>query len=281
MNRFSRVSGGVSIATLAFSLSSVTIDHASAVSQIPVPHRAVYKIGLSDSQESSNVTSAEGRMVFEIAGNACEGYTMSQRLVVWMGHNDSSDQLLDFRVSTFESGDGGLYRFASRTYLDDKIVEEANGTAQRKSDAVEVALDQPGKKSLVLNQRVMFPSQHLIALLAAAKADQRFFSTGIYEGAGQGERADTVTAIIGSAELADGQDGLIDGKKGWPVSIAYFSEGKDDENENGEELPDYQMSFTLFENGIARDLRMNYGDYVLSGHLEELNALDTSECEVN
>jgi hypothetical protein len=65
------------------------------------------------------------------------------------------------------------------------------------------------------------------------------------------------------------------------VSIAYFSEGNDEKNKTGEELPDYQMSFTLFENGIARDLRMNYGDYVLSGDLEELDALDTSECETN
>ena len=102
---------------------------AAPLTQIPVPHRAIYKIDLQDSQESSGVTSAEGRMVFEIAGNACEGYTMSQRLVVLMGNRDEADQLLDFRVSTFESGDGGLYRFSSRTYLDEVIVEQATGSS--------------------------------------------------------------------------------------------------------------------------------------------------------
>jgi len=216
--------------------------------------------------------------VFEIAGNACEGYTMSQRLVVWMGNGDEGDQLLDFRVSTFESGDGGLYRFSSRTYLDDRIVEQATGTAERKPGSVEVALDNPDKKSLSFDSSVMFPSQHLHALLAAARSDQRFFSTGIYEGAGQGERADTVTAVIGSAERGDDPDGLISGKKAWPVSIAYFSEDGSKEDKTGEEVPDYQMSFVLFENGVAGDLQMNYGDYILSGKLEKLDALDTSEC---
>ncbi len=252
---------------------------AAPVAQIPVPHRAIYKIDLQDSKESSGVTSAEGRMVFEIAGNACEGYTMSQRLVVLMGNRDDADQLLDFRVSTFESGDGGLYRFASRTYLDEVIVEQATGTAERKSGAVQVALDSPGKKSLTFDQSVLFPSQHLQALLKAAKADQRFFSTSIYEGAGQGERADVVTALIGSAVQAEDLDGLIEGKIAWPVSIAYFNGRGGEENRSGEETPDYQMSFTLFENGIARKLRMNYGDYTLSGELEKLDALEISECQ--
>jgi hypothetical protein len=253
-------------------------NSATAGSQIPVPHRAVYKIGLSDSKESSGVTGAEGRMVFEIAGNACEGYTMSQRLVVLIAHNESGDQLLDFRVSTFESGDGALYRFASRTYVDDQIVEEAIGTAERQLESVVVALDNPGKKSLTFDQSIMFPSQHLHALLGAAKADQHFFSTNIYEGAGQGERTDTVSAVIGLAERGEGSDDLIAGKTGWPVSIAYFSKGETKEDKSGEEMPDYQMSFTLYENGVTRNLKMNYGDYVLSGELEKLDPLDISDC---
>jgi len=252
---------------------------AFAVARIPVPHRAIYAIGLSDSEESSGVTSAEGRMVFEIAGNACEGYTMSQRLVVWIARSESDDQLLDFRVSTFESGDGDLYRFASRTYVDERIVEEANGTAERKREAVVVDLDSPGTKSLKIEQSVMFPSQHLLALLREAKADRHFFSTNIYEGAGQGERTDTVSAVIGSAVEGKKSDGLTKGMTGWPVSIAYYSKEKgEDDTKSGEEMPSYQMSFTLYENGVTHDLKMNYGDYVLSGKLEKLDALDTSDC---
>jgi len=270
-----RIAGAAAfVAAAAFSFP------AWAVSQIPVPHRAIYKIGLADSEHTSGVTGADGRMVFEIAGNACEGYTMSQRLVVRIAHSENGDQLLDFRVSTFESGDGALYRFASRTYLDDQIVEEATGTAERQSESVVVALDNPSKKSLTFERPVMFPSQHLLALLEAARRKQHFFSTNIYEGAGQGERTDVVSAVIGTADENKGATGLISGKTGWPVSMAYFSDTKENAEQTGERTPDYQLSFTLYENGVTRDLKMNYGDYVLSGTLEKLDALDISECAV-
>jgi hypothetical protein len=269
---------GFVLAATAVLAVAAAADVALAVSPIPVPHRAIYKIGLSDSRDSSGVTGAEGRMVFEIAGNACEGYTMSQRLVVLIAHSENGDQLLDFRVSTFESGDGALYRFASRTYVDDQIVEEATGTAERQTGSVVVALDNPSKKSLTFDQSTLFPSQHLHALLKAARGDEHFFSTNVYEGAGKGERTDTVSAVIGSAERGDHSDGLIEGKIGWPVSMAYFSETEDKDNKSGERLPDYQMSFMLYENGVTRDLKMNYGDYVLSGKLEKLDPLDASDC---
>ena len=126
---------------------------------------------------------------------------------------------------------------------------------------------------------MLFPSQHLQALLKAAKTDQRFFSTSIYEGAGQGERADTVTAIIGSAKQGGNQDDQIEGKTAWPVSIAYFNGRGGEVDRTGEGVPDYQMSFTLSENGVARKLRMNYGDYTLAGELEKLDALEISECQ--
>ena len=82
--------------------------------QAPVPHRAVYSIGLAEGSPASGVTAASGRMVFEISGSACEGYTMTQRLVVRLGGGESGDRTLDFRVSTFEAGDGKLYRIVTK-----------------------------------------------------------------------------------------------------------------------------------------------------------------------
>ena len=49
-------------------------------------------------------------------------------------------------------------------------------------------------------------------------------------------------------------------------------------SELGEELPTYQMSFTLYENGVTNDLVMDYGDYALSGSLEEIEPLADQGC---
>ena len=55
----------------------------------------------------------------------------------------------------------------------------------------------------------------------------------------------------------------------WPVTISYFNE-----NAKSDTLPVYRMSFKLYENGITRDLTMDYGDFVLTGKLTKLELLD-------
>ncbi|HEX2257831.1 MAG TPA: cell envelope integrity EipB family protein [Afifellaceae bacterium] len=250
-----------------------------AVTDAPVPHRAVYEIGLAESQERSGVTNASGRMVFEVAGSACEGYTMTQRMVVRLGDTEGDDRLLDFRVSTFESGDGALYRFSSRTYINDRVVEEVTGLAERTGRGIQVKLQNPDEKTLRLAEQALFPSQHLHAILAAARAERHFVSAEIYEGAGKGESADTATAVIGGPEKAAGSEPVTGGKTRWPVSIAYFDNEPDGGEASGEQTPTYQMSFLLYENGVTRDLLMDYGDYALSGKLESIDALEPSPCD--
>jgi hypothetical protein len=251
----------------------------AAPAGIPVPHRAVYEIGLAETQERSGITSASGRMVFEVEGSACEGYTMSQRMVVRLGNAEGADRLLDFRVSSFESGDGAVYRFASRTAINDQVVENVTGLAKRTGRGIQVKLENPDEKTVSLGAQALFPSQHLHAILDAARADRRFVSAEIYEGAGKGESADTATAVIGGPEQTAGSEPVTGGKVRWPVSIAYFENDPQSEPASGEQTPSYQMSFLLYENGVTRDLMMDYGDYVLSGTLESIDALEPSPCE--
>lgn len=251
----------------------------AALMDAPVPHRAVYDIGLAESQERSGITSADGRMVFEVDGSACEGYTMTQRMVVRLGNAEGADRLLDFRVSTFESGDGETYRFTSRTAINDQVVEEVKGLAKRTASGIQVKLENPNEKTVRLAEQALFPSQHLHVILAAAREDRRFVSAEIYEGAGKGESADTATAVIGGAEQTAGSEPVTGGKTRWPVSIAYFDNETDAAPASGEQTPSYQMSFLLYENGVTRDLMMDYGDYALSGTLDSIDALEPSPCE--
>ncbi len=265
--------------TLAGPAYAATPKPADALVDVPVAHRAVYAIGLAGASDGSGITAATGRLVFEVSGNRCEGYTMSQRLVVRLGGSEEADRILDFRVSTFEAGDGGLYRFVSRTYVNERVIEDVKGMAERTAHGIEVHLENPDEKVVMLENGTLFPGQHLSALLEAARADRRFMSTAIYEGAGQGEASDTASAIIGSAERRTSDHPLTSGLVGWPVSIAYFSDDADGEKQDfGDQVPSYQMSFVLYENGVTRDLVMDYGDYKLSGTLESIEALDQEDC---
>ena len=67
----------------------------------------------------------------------------------------------------------------------------------------------------------------------------------------------------------------LDAIQAWPVSIAYFeprTQGRD-------ALPVYEISFLMFDNGVSRRLRIDYGDFALQGDLTEITFHEPSKCE--
>jgi hypothetical protein len=266
------------VAPALFVGSGAAAQIAAPLRDIIVPHRAVYDIDLARSDETSSVSSASGRMVFEITGSACLGYTMRQRMVVNIGNDDGNMGRLDFQISTFESGEGDLYSFDSRTRLNQEVIEAVVGEARRLTSGIEVTLTEPTEKTVQLDDDTLFPSQHLQAILDAAVSDRNFLAAQLYEGAGTGEVSDAVTAAIGGVESSGSEGALRNGVRHWPVSVGYFGGADGSEEVFGEETPSYQMQFTLYENGVTNDLLMDYGDYALSGSLEQIEPLEKPDC---
>ena len=58
----------------------------------------------------------------------------------------------------------------------------------------------------------------------------------------------------------------------WPVSIGYF------EPKGGDLTPSYQIDFRLYENGVSRELLIDYGDFSIHGTLTALEYLKATEC---
>jgi hypothetical protein len=263
---------------LAICATAAAAQTAPQLRSVLAPHRAIYDIALKRTDEGSGVSSADGRMVFEVTGNSCDGYKMRQRMVVNIGDGEGNIGLLDFRITTFESAEGDVFSFDSRTTVNKEVVEAVEGEARRHGDAIEVSLKQPAEKIVTLAGNALFPSQHLQAILDAARANRRFLSVDIYEGAGSGEAADEAAAAIGEAMPPVPNAPLRSGVRHWPVSVGYFDPENPTESPLGEELPTYQMSFTLYENGVTNDLVMDYGDYALSGSLQEIEPLAGGDC---
>ena len=92
----------------------------------------------------------------------------------------------------------------------------------------------------------------------------------------------TTTVIVGKQEGTASNDpelkalNKLGTEKFWPVDIAYF----DETAEGGEDTPEYRISFKLYENGLTRDLEMDYGDFTIRGKLVDLAVFepDTPSC---
>jgi len=249
-----------------------------------VPHRAIYEMTLDEALSASGITGIDGRMVFEFTGSPCDGYSLNMRMVTQMTDSQGEINLTDLRSSTWEQGDGKKFRFQSAQYLNDKLGDVTMGRAVRDTPKapVEVKLSQPSRSELNLTGPVFFPTQHSIALIEKALAGQKVFQARIYDGSEKGRKVYETTAFIG-VEVKPGSEGTkleapakenrLGDMPSWPVSIGYFDQT------NGDLTPSYQIDFRLYENGVSRELLIDYGDFSIHGTLTSLEYLKVKDCK--
>jgi hypothetical protein len=120
----------------------------------------------------------------------------------------------------------------------------------------------------------MFPSGHTILLMAKAQAGENFLSRQVFDGA-TAEGAVLVTAAIGGKVQPDPNDPLkapILQHSGFRVRLAFFPANV------AEEKPDYELGMLLLDNGVSRDMLIDYGDYTIKAKLDNIEPLPKPGC---
>ena len=257
---------------LAFLTVLATVGSASASGPLAA-HRAVYEIDLAEATERSGITGMTGRMVYDFGGSSCDGYTVSFRFVTRVETEDVT-RVTDQQTTTYENVEENVFQFATRSFVDQQQDRDVKGMASEGS----VELTRPEERSVDLPEAA-FPTQHTLELLRAAERGETLFERRIFDGSDDADKALATTAIIGkSREGASGEGNVLsdefDGLRYWPVTIAYYNDG----GSEGEALPLYRIEMDLFENGVARDIAMDYGDFRLSGTLSQLDMKPSDDC---
>ncbi|MGB8818512.1 MAG: cell envelope integrity EipB family protein [Rhizobiaceae bacterium] len=258
--------------------SSVFTSTSAATMSILAPHRAVYDLELKDASDRSGIKGLRGRMVYEFNGSVCDGFTTTFRYVTKID-NGEAERLTDQQTTTFESADGKDFEFLTKNYVDKAIDKETRGKAHLGDTSLDVEVTKPLEAKHQLDKS-FFPTTHLVDLLSRAESGEKFYEAKIFDGTEDADRTLTTTVILGdknkSANIGDDQKAAEPLKNAdyFPVSISYF----DAESETGEETPVYQIGFKLYENGVTRDLVMDYGDFTLTGKLVDLKLYDKPDC---
>lgn len=262
--------------TLAVSASPTAVFAATAT--VMVSHRAVYELSLLRADGNKAPRTARGRIAFDFIGSACEGYSQNFRQLTELQSDEGAPRVSDMRSATFEDGDGRNFRFKVETDVDQAPAELTDGRAVRAADGgLSVDLSHPKKAKLDLARDVAFPTEHLRHVIEAARAGQKLVAIKVYDGSETGEKVFDTTTVIGASLTGPADDAstsVPDLAKlaRWPVSISYFEQGKADSQ------PNYVLSFDLYENGISRELKLDYGDFALLGHMVKLEMLPTKAC---
>ncbi|PWR23427.1 cell envelope integrity EipB family protein [Zavarzinia compransoris] len=240
-------------------------------------HRAIYELRLGQNRPGSGVAMADGKMVIEFA-DTCDGYTLTQRLRMRLSDGEGSATSTDFRVANWESDDGRRFRFSTRHLVNDQEDEAYEGSAELNADGSGTATyTKPEDRTETLIPGTVFPTMHTVELLRAAEAKKPLLTKPLFDGTGD-ETVYSVVGAIGRSSVADpagltgkGKD-VLAGKPSWPVRLAFFSLA------GNEELPQYEVGFRLYANGISGDIEMAYGDFSIDAVLSEIEALPKPDC---
>lgn len=251
----------------------------ASAGQMPLAaHRAVYELKMIKSSGSKAPADAHGRIAFDFTGSACDGYVMNFRQLTEMTPAEGTVRISDMRSETFEDGEGKAFRFSVQTKLDDRPDDDLDGQASLSgSGDLSIELKRPKLKKADLGQNVIFPTDHIKRILATARDGGTTLGVKVYDGSDSGEKVFDTLSVIGKPLTSEPVEAAahlpeLAGMTRWPVAISYFTVGK------GDDAPDYVLSFDLYENGISRALKLDYGDFVLSGDMSQLELLPPAVC---
>lgn len=248
-------------------------------------HRAVYDLKLASTRGKRAMSSVRGRILYDFSGSACDGYALQFRQVSELDSGEGRSVVSDLRATSWEDGTAKRLRFHSQNYFDENLRDSVDGEAQRSDKEVAVELKEPSEKKLDLNNDLVFPTQHVRRIIDAAREGKTLLQLSVYDGSDTGEKVYDTLTVIGQAIPADapkptdataGQS-LFAGMARWPVTISYFDHGVDDSK--GEQVPVYAITFELYENGVSRALKLDYGDFVLSGEMTSIEMKDVKPCQ--
>jgi hypothetical protein len=245
-------------------------------------HRAIYELKLAQTRGNSAVA-ARGRILYDFSGNACEGYALQFRQVSELDNGEGKVTLSDLRSTTWEDGAAKKFIFKSQNYLNETLLDSVDGQAERQRDKVAVTLNQPVAKTFDLEAGMVFPTDHMRRIIAAAREGKNILELPVYDGSEKGEKVYDTLTVIGAEiapnervpnDAAAGKQALA-GLKRWPVTVSYF----DKTARSSDQAPVYAIKFEVYENGVSRALMLDYNDFAISGELIAIELRDTAPCK--
>jgi hypothetical protein len=244
-----------------------------------VPHRAFYRLSLATLGSDSEVSDVQGGIGYEIS-DGCDGWIVEQQYamrILWSNgtETDSSDTFV-----SWESKDGLEYRFNAKKFRNGEQYKLINGRAEleSKGGAGMARFDEPENSKIPLPAGTVFPTEHTIILLQEALNGKKFDRHMVFDGSDVEGASATSTVILNRKPAGDG--GVLEAPLGphpvWPMKLAFYA--AEGQAGPGEELPEFELSMDIQENGIAASLVLIFDGFSLNGTLESIERLPDPRC---
>ncbi|HUW80018.1 MAG TPA: DUF1849 family protein [Acidocella sp.] len=226
---------------------------------------AVYKLTLSKVRTHS-LTGANGQMNFRVV-DGCTGWGTTQHLTLLIRNVDGSLTKSVSDYITWESKDGKTFTFTLRERDNDgkeQIDDAGTATHTGSNGGGVITYTTPANTTLSMPPGTIFPMAHTEALLAAGRERKKFISPTLFDGTTADGAQASFVAILGHHGPEKNAFAPLSAIPSTDVDIAFY------ERKNGDENPDFRSSMRYFDNGVATNLVLDFGDFVMTGKLVSL-----------
>jgi hypothetical protein len=269
-----RLSAALLIAVMSPALAGTAATPAMFEARAPSiqAHRATYALTLKSSNDKG-VLEAAGTMTYDVS-DACTGWTTAQHLTINLVDRDGREVRMVQDYATFETKDGTHLTFHTKQMTDDQVTQQLDGVAvlERPGGRGHADFTAPEHKRVSLPMGTMLPNAHTLAVIQAGLSGQRFLAVPLFDGTGDDGAQDSFVTIENWHGPHNERWLPLSGLPSGRVHVAFF------DHDQKTEMPDYEIGMRYFDNGVADDLAMNFGDFVMAGKLDQFDLKTSPRC---
>ena len=232
----------------------------------PVSHEAVYSIGLaSTAGGADSVVGASGVLRYK-AQKTCDVWETETVFSLDLSRELAGVETTHWKQTTVESLDGCRFDFTVYARENGRDRKELSGRAFCEGGKKKLFVDYPVAMKADFPKTVKFPLEQTVAWLDAAQKGQKSFTSYVFDGT----RADALTVM--NAVVSD-RDAKTKSRR---FDFAFYPAQK---GQNADGVPLYESSARYYDNGVADDVRQDFGAYVLQSKLKSFKRLKDIPCE--
>ena len=259
------VTSALSVQAVAAAMPPAPLIPAPAPGAL-LAHKALYTLTL-DATKSGDVIAARGTMGYEVT-DACDGWAVRQRLTMTITNADGQDIQMSSDYATWESKDGLKFRYHMRQTTDTAVTSQTDGEAslEKPGGVGEARYTSPHDNTSPLPAGTVFPMAHTSAIIAAARDKKHFLNLPLFDGTDENGVEDSFIVVLDWKLPMPTNWPLLSALPSTRVHISFFDHGPQ------AVTPSYEVGMRYWENGVADDMQMNFGDFVMNAKMKDFAA---------
>ena len=244
-----------------------------AISSQLLSHKAIYSLNIENIKDNSFLEGGQGQTFFEIKEN-CNGWNIKEDYVIIYELPDKKMANSFSSYSTFENYQGTKHSFELNEKSRFHGEKSYQGFIEKNERVISGSIIDNSIKKLSFKKDILFPIEHLLKLIEAAKNGKRIYTKKVFFGNEDEEFIKIVSAFIGKNRKSTSEDiQYLKGKQVWPIKVAFYKE------KTQQAKPEYEIYLEIDKLGVVHTYKVDYGNFEIKALLKKFEILPKISCK--